>query len=483
MGIKFVKKTIGDCFDLINGYAFKSNEFISSGNPVIKIKNIKAGYFSEHEFSYVDDNFLITKTEKIVQESDLLISMTGNRHDGTPETWVGKIALFPYKKINNFFLNQRVGALRVKDNAKINPIYASYVLSSWEYQQWFIAIATSSGGQANLSPKQILETEFVFPDKNIQDLIANILSSFDKKITLNRQINQTLEQMAQTLFKSWFVDFDPVIDNALDAGNDIPDTLQERAEQRRLLRAKADFKPLPAETRALFPSEFEESELGWVPKGWEVGSLLELIDIKHGFAFKGEFFTESETPDILLTPGNVKIGGGFKSDKYKYYSGPVPSEYVFDSDDLFVSMTDLSKISDTLGYAARVPFCSQTNFLHNQRLGKVIFKKHPAAKKEFIYQILISDRYRNTVLGSATGTTVKHTSPSKILEHRCCYSLVGRVEQEFDLIVNGLFQRISLNDKNMDVLTKTRDVLLPKLISGELALDALPEAHELVEAR
>ena len=321
-----------------------------------------------------------------------------------------------------------------------------------------------------------------FPFIDIQKKIAAHLKAIDQKMTLNRQINQTLEQMAQTLFKSWFVDFDPVIDNALDAGNDIPDTLQERAEQRRLLRAKTDFKPLPAETRALFPSEFEETELGWVPKGWEVGSISELVDIKHGFAFKGEFFTEIETPDILLTPGNVKIGGGFKSDKYKYYSGPVPSEYVFDSDDLFVSMTDLSKISDTLGYAARVPFCSQTNFLHNQRLGKVIFKKHPAAKKEFIYQILISDKYRNTVLGSATGTTVKHTSPSKILEHRCCYSLSGYVEQEFDLIVKGLFQRISLNDKNMDVLTKTRDVLLPKLISGELALDALPEAPELVEA-
>ena len=94
------------------------------------------------------------------------------------------------------------------------------------------------------------------------------LQTLDKKITLNRQINQTLEQMAQTLFKSWFVDFDPVIDNALDAGNEIPELLQTRAELRQKIRASQDFQPLPADIRALFPAEFEESELGWVPKGW-----------------------------------------------------------------------------------------------------------------------------------------------------------------------------------------------------------------------
>ncbi|HCN7883636.1 TPA: restriction endonuclease subunit S, partial [Escherichia coli] len=87
-------------------------------------------------------------------------------------------------------------------------------------------------------------------------------------IAINTGINQTLEQMSQTLFKSWFVDFDPVVDNALDAGNPIPEALQSRAELRQKVRNSTDFKPLPAEIRSLFPSEFEETELGWVPKGW-----------------------------------------------------------------------------------------------------------------------------------------------------------------------------------------------------------------------
>ena len=83
--------------------------------------------------------------------------------------------------------------------------------------------------------------------------------------------------MSQTLFKSWFVDFDPVIDNALDAGNPIPEALRSRAELRQKVRNSADFKPLPGNIRALFPTEFEEMELSLIPKGWKfsnVGSLL-----------------------------------------------------------------------------------------------------------------------------------------------------------------------------------------------------------------
>jgi type I restriction enzyme S subunit len=101
------------------------------------------------------------------------------------------------------------------------------------------------------------------------DIQKNWGNIYQLEKKLIKKINQTLEQMSQTLFKSWFVDFDPVIDNALDAGNPIPEALQSRAELRQKVRNSADFKPLPADIRALFPAEFEETELGWVPKGWK----------------------------------------------------------------------------------------------------------------------------------------------------------------------------------------------------------------------
>src|SRR6266700_1804125 len=88
---------------------------------------------------------------------------------------------------------------------------------------------------------------------------------------------------------------------------------------------------------------------------WPKVSLGDLIDIQHGFAFQGEFFREEPPGDVLLTPGNFAIGGGFKAEKLKYYRGPIPNEFVLQPDDLLVTMTDLSKAADTLGYPAVVP--------------------------------------------------------------------------------------------------------------------------------
>ena len=103
----------------------------------------------------------------------------------------------------------------------------------------------------------------------------------------------------------------------------------------------------------------------WVPK-----SLSDLIDIRHGFAFKEAFIREEECGDILLTPGNFAIGGGFKDNKFKYYDSSIPEEFILSSGDLLVTMTDLSKQADTLGYPAVVPKCPEgRRYLHNQRLG------------------------------------------------------------------------------------------------------------------
>ena len=145
-------------------------------------------------------------------------------------------------------------------------------------------------------------------------------------------------------------------------------------------------------------------------------------------------------------------------------------------------MTDLSKECDSLGYAARVPSREDTQFLHNQRLGRVILGKHPSSVKEFIYQVLISQNYRNTVLGSVTGTTVKHTSPSKILSHVISHSENGEVERKFDSICSNISLAISRNNENNRILLKLRDTLLPKLISGELSLEDLPDLNTDTEA-
>jgi len=112
-----------------------------------------------------------------------------------------------------------------------------------------------------------------------------------------------------------------------------------------------------------------------MPDEWKKAKLGSLLDVQHGFAFKGEYFRDEPPGDILLTPGNFAIGGGFKHDKFKYYDGPVPEEFVLQEGDLLVTMTDLSRNADTLGYPALVPRASgQQRHLHNQRLGKILIK-------------------------------------------------------------------------------------------------------------
>lgn len=147
---------------------------------------------------------------------------------------------------------------------------------------------------------------------------------------------------------------------------------------------------------------------------WPEVKLDDVAAIKHGFAFKGEYFSDEPQTFVLLTPGNFSIGGGFQSGKPKYYAGPVPNDYVLVPGDLVVTMTDLSKATDTLGFAARVPKTPNTIYLHNQRTGLVTVRDMTAVRPEWLHYLMRSQPYRSWVVGSASGTTVKHTSPSRI---------------------------------------------------------------------
>ncbi|MGH7485173.1 MAG: restriction endonuclease subunit S [bacterium] len=177
---------------------------------------------------------------------------------------------------------------------------------------------------------------------------------------------------------------------------------------------------------------------------WRDCSLGDLIDVKHGFAFQGEFIHDDPRGDVLLTPGNFAIGGGFKGDKFKYFDGPIPSDFILAEGDLLVTMTDLSKQSDTLGFPAFVPSRSDgRRYLHNQRLGKVHVKDNRAVDTRYLHYRLRSASYRHEVLASATGTTVKHTSPERIQrfkfslpplpEQRAIARILGTLDDKIEL--------------------------------------------------
>jgi type I restriction enzyme, S subunit len=184
---------------------------------------------------------------------------------------------------------------------------------------------------------------------------------------------------------------------------------------------------------------------------WRRRTLKELVDIKHGFAFPGENFSDEPQRDILLTPGNFALGGGFKGDKFRYYSGDVPDEYVLTEGDLIVSMTDLSKQSDTLGYPALVPNIAGSRFLHNQRLGKLIVRASGDVDELFLYYLLRTAEYRNEVLAGATGTTVKHTSPNRILAFSAAFPPIWE-QKRIARILKTIDDKIEVNRKRHEAL-------------------------------
>jgi len=176
---------------------------------------------------------------------------------------------------------------------------------------------------------------------------------------------------------------------------------------------------------------------------WKECKLGELIDVKHGFAFKGEFFQTEPNENILITPGNFKIGGGWKEDKCKYYNGEIPEDYILKAGDLIVTMTDLSKEVDTLGYSAIVPSDPNRTFLHNQRIGLII-QLNSDADLSFLNWLMRTPEYRFHVVSSASGSTVGHTSPSRIKEYvfnlpplpeqRAIASVLSCLDDKIDLL-------------------------------------------------
>lgn len=184
---------------------------------------------------------------------------------------------------------------------------------------------------------------------------------------------------------------------------------------------------------------------------WKETILGDLIDVKHGFAFPGEYIKDLPCENILLTPGNFAIGGGFKGDKFKYYYGAVPEEFTLKEGDLLITMTDLSKQSDTLGYPAFVPCQDNKKFLHNQRLGKVILQDGAEIDIKYLYYLLCCQDYRHEILASATGTSIKHTSPDRI--KRFQFNKPPLPEQKaIASILSSLDDKIELNRRMNETL-------------------------------
>ncbi|MGL5667625.1 MAG: restriction endonuclease subunit S [Shewanella sp.] len=446
MGSNWINSTLGEIALGSNGAVdgpFGSNlpasAYVENGYPVIRGSNLSVGLdeFKDQDFVYVPEDVFQRLSRSECVAGDIIFTKKGT---------LGQTGLIcPHHRFDSYLLSSNQMRLRV-DTKKALPEYVYYWVSSQKAINKLLKDSECTGvPKINLA--YLKSFPITLPSLVTQRNIIDVLGVINNKITLNRQINQTLEQMAQALFKSWFVDFDPVVDNALDAGffdqnSDLPEELLRRAEQRKIVRVQSDFKPLPAETRLLFPAAFEECEEpslglgGWVPKGWGVKRIDDILDLAYGKALK-------KTDRIA---GNYPVygsGGVDGSHVNSLVSGPgiiVGRKGTVGS--LYWECRDFYPI-DTVFYV--IP------------KGEITLS--------YCYELLktLGLRLMNT---DAAVPGLNRNNVYRLLTVIPDIKLVGALSN----ILDEYRHRMTVSEKEISTLEDLRDTLLPKLISGELRL-------------
>ncbi|WP_169392003.1 MULTISPECIES: restriction endonuclease subunit S [Psychrobacter] len=409
--------------------------------------------------------FAVYGSNGVIGHSDSANSKEKSIIIGRVGTYCGSVYYSPDRA---WVTDNAIKAFALGENS---ALFLYFLLKDLNLNNW-----REGSGQPLINQTILKNIEVVVPHPEEQKAIAQILGSLDDKIELNRQMNETLEAMAQALFKSWFVDFDPVIDNAIKAGKLIPDELAARAKLRKNIIKKEN-----PEIQSLFPDEFEfTEELGWIPKGWRVSTLGKESDFTNGYAFKSkELTTDSTNAFHVFKMGHIKRGGGFNYDGTKSY---LPTDrakglekYLLKKGDLLMAMTDMKSSMALLGHTALMS--ENDKYLVNQRVGRLSVKENAALNYPYIYIYSNLDSTITELRSRANSgvqvnlSTAEIKATNIIVPNKSTHKL-------FDETALQLFNKIFANDELSRQLTNLRDTLLPKLMSGEIRVS---DAAAMVE--
>ena len=436
--------------DVVSGYAFPGYEMSSSGSPIIKIKNINPPVVDITEVDRISEEFIasIPKLDKFkLKHKDILIAMTG--------ATVGKIGRFP-KTDEIYYLNQRVARVDLSNPTKADIDYIYCVLSQAQYSEQIFSLADGSA-QANISAYQIGNITIPLPPLPEQRRIAHILGTLDDKIENNRKAAKTLEAMAQAIFQSWFVDFDPV--RAKMAG-----------ESRESICKRLKLTP---EILDLFPDRLVDSELGEIPEGWQVGPLGAMFGFQNGYAFKSKDWQDYGVPVIKI--GSVKPGLVDLSN-VSYVSEEVANqakEYQLLPADLVIGMTGY------VGEVGLVPKASVCPML-NQRVGRIVLDGRGTQHVSFAYCLTRQSAFKNAVEIKAHGTAQANVSSSAIMSINTM-APTDTLRSAFDRLCAIIFDELLTAHETAMILSKLRDTLLPKLISGEIRVPETDKSTKILE--
>lgn len=308
-----------------------------------------------------------------------------------------------------------------------NFIY--YLSISPEIRNISIKSMTGTSGRQRAQTSVIENTSILLPPLEEQITIASILSSLDEKIETNNLINKKLEEMAQAMFKQWFVDF--------------------------------EFPTDDGEPYKTSGGNFAESELGKIPTNWSVGGIGEYVKVKSGYAFKSEWWKSEGTPVIKIKDINNNT---INLNEISYVSPEkekAAKDFFVQGGDVVIAMTGA-----TIGKFATVPKLEGT-MLVNQRVGKFFLGENPFDKLGFLYCLLKQQRIYEEIVNRGGGSAQPNISPTGIETIKIVLPPT-EIINKFNSLTKNLFVKKVENDYENSKLSLIRDTLLPKLMTGEV---------------
>lgn len=340
---------------------------------------------------------------------------------------------------------------RSKNSEDLYEKYLYYILSDEAFIQY--TVTSAKGTKMPRGDKSaIMNYEVKLPSLPTQKRIAYILSTLDDKIELNRKMNQTLEEMAQALFKSWFVDFDPV---HAKAGCSSDEELEIAARELGISK----------DVLELFPSEFDESELGMIPKGWGIQELSSITEILNGHAFKSGDYTKEGT--FVLRTKNFSDDGYVENASDDVY---LPDSFLTSHSKFLCEPYDfhLVMVGASIGKTSMI-LPLNLPALRNQNMW--CFRP----KYGFASKVFLNNLVKNVVklqMGFANGSAREFFTKGSFFSQQVIVPS-DSVLTNYDKLTMPLLEKINYNQAQIQSLQKIRDTLLPKLLSGELDVSEL----------
>jgi len=432
MKSKWNKYTIGDIVEI-------NSESLKKGHSLTVIEYLDTSSVTENNFDnteILDARNAPSRAKRMVQDQDIVISTVrpNLKHYG-----------FIENPKSNLIVSTGFAVIRCKTEL-VEPRYMYYFLSLTSTTNYLSTIADgSTSTYPSIKPSVISELNISLPALPTQKKIAHILSTLDDKIELNRKMNQTLEEMAQALFKSWFVDFDPVHARV---GCKTDDELESAAKEIGISK----------EVLELFPREFVESEMGMIPLGWEAKILKDFGRVVTG-----------KTPPKKVEDAYNNIGKPFIT----------PTDV---DDSLFVTSTNrhLSESGENAIKNTVITAGSICVTCIGSQMGKTIISPYNACTNQQINSIIVNEksirnylffnlrsRKNEIFLMGSGGSTMPLLNKSSFEKMRVLMP-DENILRSFNTLVKNKLELILKNDLQTITLAHMRDTLLPKLLSGEL---------------